>query len=59
MVKNSGEKHEQNQPLRIHGKHDHVIPTPAQVDLALDGGHLIAMTQADECARFLKSVVVT
>jgi len=46
-------------PLRIHGKQDHVIPTPAQVDLALDGGHLIAMTQADECARFLKSVVVT
>jgi len=36
-----------------------VIPTPAQVDLALDGGYLIAMTHADECARFLKSVVVT
>jgi len=42
-------------PLRIHGRHDHVIPLPAQVDLALDGGHLIAMTHADECVQFIKS----
>jgi pimeloyl-ACP methyl ester carboxylesterase len=41
-------------PLRIHGKRDHVIPPPAKVDLALDGGHLISMSHADECVNFLK-----
>jgi pimeloyl-ACP methyl ester carboxylesterase len=46
-------------PLRIHGTHDHIIPMPAPVDLSLDGGHLIAMTHADECVRFLKSALST
>ena len=44
-------------PLRIHGKHDHVIPMPAQVNLALDGGHLIAMTHAEECVRFINASI--
>jgi pimeloyl-ACP methyl ester carboxylesterase len=44
-------------PVRIHGMRDHVIPIPAQVDLALDAGHLIAMTHAEECVRFLQSTL--
>ncbi len=40
-------------PLRIHGTHDHVIPMPSHADLKLEGGHLIAMSHADECVRFL------
>lgn len=31
-----------------------VIPPPADVDLLLDAGHLIAMTHAAECAAFLR-----
>ena len=46
-------------PMRIHGTHDHIIPMPPQVDLALNAGHLIAMTHADECVRFLRSVMAT
>jgi len=42
-------------PLRIHGRHDHVIPPPASADLLLDGGHLIAMTHATECVAYLQS----
>lgn len=41
-------------PLRIHGRHDHVIPPPANADLLLDAGHLIAMTHADLCVDFLR-----
>ena len=41
--------------FRIHGKHDLVIPPPRQVDLSLDGGHLISMTHAEECAAFVKA----
>ncbi|MBK9990368.1 MAG: hypothetical protein IPP19_06460 [Verrucomicrobia bacterium] len=44
-------------PVRIHGTHDHVIPIPTQVDLTLDGGHLIAMTHAEECVRFIKTAI--
>jgi pimeloyl-ACP methyl ester carboxylesterase len=40
-------------PLRIHGKHDRVIPLPDRTDLALNGGHLIAMTHARECCDFV------
>ena len=40
--------------FRVHGKHDHVIPPPARVDLLLDGGHLISMSHADECVAFIK-----
>jgi len=42
-------------PLRIHGTHDRVIPLPAQVDLALDGGHLIAMTHPEDCVQFIRA----
>ena len=41
--------------LRIHGRHDLVIPAPSQVDLLLDGGHLISMTHADQCVGFIRS----
>ena len=40
-------------PLRIHGTHDHVIPLPAKIDLVLDGGHLIAISHAEDCVRFI------
>jgi pimeloyl-ACP methyl ester carboxylesterase len=43
-------------PVRIHGMHDHVIPIPAKVDLALDGGHLIAMTHPLECVQFITTL---
>lgn len=42
------------QVFRIHGKRDHMIPPPKKVDLLLDGGHLITMTHADECAEFVR-----
>lgn len=40
---------------RIHGKHDFVIPPPNDGEALLDGGHLIAMTHAAECVRFLRA----
>jgi len=39
--------------LRIHGKHDLVIPPQQPIDLLLDGGHLISMTHAAECVEFI------
>lgn len=39
---------------RIHGRLDRVIPLPKNVDLVLEGGHLIAMTHADECCEFIR-----
>lgn len=39
--------------LRLHGKHDLVIPPPQIVDLLIDGGHLISMTKAAECIEFI------
>jgi hypothetical protein len=41
--------------FRIHGRNDLVIPLPAQVDLSLDGGHLISMTHAAECVEFIRA----
>lgn len=41
------------QVFRVHGRRDWVIPPPPQVDLLLDGGHLIAMTHATECMAFV------
>lgn len=41
--------------LRIHGSHDHVIPLPADVDLILEGGHLIAMTHPEACVAFIQT----
>lgn len=40
-------------PLRLHGRRDRVIPLPAEADLVLDTGHLLAMTHAVECVAFL------
>ena len=39
--------------FRLHGRHDLVIPPPPRVDLLLEGGHLVAMTHAEECAEFV------
>jgi len=39
--------------LRLHGRHDFVIPPPKAVDLLVDGGHLISMTHAAECTEFI------
>jgi pimeloyl-ACP methyl ester carboxylesterase len=41
-------------PVRIHGTRDRVIPLPAQVDLKIDGGHLVAMTHPEQCVDFIK-----
>lgn len=36
--------------FRIHGRGDHVIPLPEDVNCVVDGGHLISVTHARECA---------
>ena len=41
--------------IRIHGKKDLVIPPPHEVDLMLDGGHLISMTHAKQCVDFIQT----
>ena len=41
--------------FRIHGRHDLVIPLPEQADLVLDGGHLISISHAKQCAAFVKT----
>ncbi|MFO1475170.1 MAG: hypothetical protein U1F98_00790 [Verrucomicrobiota bacterium] len=38
---------------RLHGRKDRIIPCPPAPDLALEGGHLISMTHAAECAAFI------
>lgn len=40
---------------RIHGRFDLVIPPPPDVDILIEGGHLIAMTHATECIRFIEA----
>ena len=44
--------------FRIHGKHDLIIPPPANADLLLDGGHLIAMSHAGPCVDFIRRSVL-
>lgn len=39
--------------FRIHGVKDLVIPCPYDVDVKLDGGHLIAITHDTECIKNL------
>ncbi|HLP06694.1 MAG TPA: alpha/beta fold hydrolase [Opitutaceae bacterium] len=51
----SGLESSRIRPLRIHGRSDHVIPPPANANLLLYAGHLLAMTRADECVAFLQS----
>jgi pimeloyl-ACP methyl ester carboxylesterase len=41
--------------LRLHGRRDLVIPPPKEVDLLLEGGHLISMTHPMECTVFIKA----
>lgn len=41
--------------LRIHGRHDLVIPVSRDVQHVLDGGHLIAMTHSEECVRIIRN----
>jgi pimeloyl-ACP methyl ester carboxylesterase len=41
--------------VRIHGIRDQQILPPPNADLYLDGGHLIVMTHAHECVRFIQS----
>jgi len=43
-------------PIRIHGRHDRVIPCPEHVDLLLDGRHLLAMTHSEQCVRFIMTI---
>jgi alpha/beta hydrolase family protein len=38
---------------RIHGRFDRVIPHPKHVDLLLNGGHLISISHARQCAEFI------
>lgn len=40
-------------PLRIHGRHDVIIPPPPDADLLVEGGHLIAMSHARLCCDFI------
>jgi pimeloyl-ACP methyl ester carboxylesterase len=40
---------------RIHGRHDLVIPPPGDGEKLIEGGHLIAMTHAEECVRFIEA----
>jgi pimeloyl-ACP methyl ester carboxylesterase len=42
--------------VRIHGRHDLVIPPPPRVDLLLDGGHLVSMTHAKACVDYIQSL---
>lgn len=44
-------------PRRVHGRHDRVVPCPSNCELVLDGGHLIAMTHPEACARFALGVI--
>lgn len=41
--------------VRIHGRHDLVIPAPGQTQLLLDGGHLLSMTHAEACTDFIRA----
>ena len=45
--------------FRIHGRRDHVIPLPKEVDHVVDGGHMISMTHSGECARVTHSILCT
>lgn len=53
IFKWEGLKPDVPRPIRIHGKHDWIIPSPPEVDLLLDGGHLIAMTHTKACYDYI------
>lgn len=41
-------------PLRIHGRHDRVIPNPQGIQHYVDSGHLIVMTHPQECVGLIR-----
>lgn len=45
--------------LRLHGRRDLVIPPPENADLLLDGGHLISISHAKECAAYIGPAIDT
>jgi pimeloyl-ACP methyl ester carboxylesterase len=46
-------------PVRIHGAKDRVIPLPTGVQHVLNGGHLLAIKNADECIKIVQQVLAT
>jgi len=44
-------------PKRIHGRYDLVIPLPAEVDCALNGGHMIPVSHPRKCVEFIRSIL--
>lgn len=44
------------QVYRIHGTYDHVIPCPADAQLVLPAGHLLAMTHPTACVAFVQQI---
>lgn len=44
---------------RIHGRKDNVIPLPKNIHLVLEGGHLIAMTHAQECVNHIRAIIAS
>lgn len=40
--------------FRLHGKFDLVIPPSDKVDLLVNGGHLISISHAEDCVRFIE-----
>lgn len=51
-----GLKEGRGKSWRIHGKADRVIPAPKGVDHLLPGGHLIAITHAQECVNVIRDL---
>jgi pimeloyl-ACP methyl ester carboxylesterase len=43
--------------VRIHGTRDLVIPPPPEVDLLIEGGHVLALTHASKCAEFVATEI--
>lgn len=41
--------------VRIHGRHDPIIPRAQRVDLWVDGGHLLSMSHPEECMRYVSA----
>lgn len=53
-------EHPATEVYRIHGSRDLVIPPPpGPVDLLIDGGHLISMTHAGQCADFVRRTLAS
>ena len=57
IVSWEGFAHQKIELHRIHGKSDLVIPLPVGVQRVLTGGHLIALTHAEECVAFVREII--